>query len=158
MSRLLSAKVACVLAAAAFVVVFRLHAGDSQNAQVAAAATPLSAARASALESDTKRAAARPPAKLAVVAALPSLHREPHAKVVARHKREAAERRARAHRRKVEAAHRRAARKRDARAAAAAAAAARRRAAAKPATPAPTPAPVVTPAPTPVYHPPVYIP
>src|SRR3954464_7665901 len=141
----MSAKIALILAAAAFVVVFRVHAGDNDPSQVASAA-PLSAARASAIESDKAAVVKRPASKLAAVVALPGLAREPKAKVEARKRREAAERRARAHRRKLAAARKRAAAKRAA--AAAAAAAARKRAA---------PAPTATPVPTPVYTPPTYV-
>jgi hypothetical protein len=146
----MSAKIVCLLAAAAFVVVFRVHASDN-NAPIASAA-PLTAARASALESEGA-AAKQPASKLVAVAALPSLGHESKARIEARKRAEARARRAAAHRRKVLAARRRAAAHRRAKAraaaAAAAAAAARRKAAAPP--------PAATPVPTPVYHPPVTV-
>ncbi len=131
MSRWMSAKIVCLLAAAAFVVVFRVHASDN-NAPIASAA-PLTAARASALESDNGAAAKAPASKLVAVAALPALGHESKAKLEARKRAEAAARKARAHHRKVLAARHKAAAKRRAKERAAAAAAARR---AAPATPA----------------------
>jgi hypothetical protein len=147
-SRWMSAKIVCLLAAAAFVVVFRVHASDN-NAPIASAA-PLTAARASALESEGA-AAKRPASKLVAVAALPSLGHESKARIEARKRAEARARKAAAHRRKVLAARRKAAAHRRAKAKAAAAAAARRKAATPP------PAATATPVPTPVYHPPVTV-
>jgi hypothetical protein len=113
-SRALNAKVACVLAALAFVGVFRVQAGAKESASTQSAA-PLTASKANALRDDAEAAtpASRAAAvRLAQVAALPRLHREPRAKVAARRRAERlaerrAERRAAARRRAAAAARRR---------------------------------------------------
>jgi len=147
-------RVSVVLAAAAFVVTFRVHAvGD--DAEPASAAAPLSAERASALQSDT---AAKPTTtvRLAPVVELPALSKEPRAKVVAREKAEKKARAARAKQKKAEAARKKkaaAARKKKEAAARKRAAQAPRKAVAAPPRVAATPVPQVRPT-APTYTPP----
>lgn len=94
-----------MLAAAAFVVAFRVQAEAREGEPAPAALSP---SQASALESDTARTpvkAAAPAVRLAQVADLPRLHREPRAKVIARRKAERAKaRRAKAAARRAPAA------------------------------------------------------
>jgi colicin import membrane protein len=163
-------RVSCVLAAAAFVVGFRVHAEEDD----APAEAALSTSRASAaLEADAAKSPVRPAAQvqLAAVASLPALQGEPESVVEARKqraeaaKREKARKKAAAERRKKAAAKRHKAaaakRKREAAARKKREAAARKRAAAAPpvVAPAPTAVPqaprrVVPQAPAPVYTPP----
>ena len=154
-----------MLAAGAFVVGFRAHT-SSDNAEPAAAAASLNAARASVLESSPASPGVR--VALADVAALPALQGEPKSVIEARAAKAEAEKKAaerakkRAERLKKERAERRKrAAARHKRAVAAAKRARPPRASARrPVTVAPrtTPRVVATPVPTPVYKPPVYTP
>ena len=155
-----------MLAAGAFVVGFRAHT-SSDNAEPAAAASSLNAARASVLESSPASPGVR--VALADVAALPALQGEPKSVIEARAAKAEAEKKAaerakkRAERLKKERAARR--KRAAARHKRAVAAAKRRKAAARKhttttvtVTPRTTPRVVATPVPTPVYKPPVYTP
>jgi hypothetical protein len=73
-----SLKLVCVLAAAAFVVAFRLHAGGDAAPTATATTTTLSAAGAKALRADVAQPTATAvDARLAGAPGLPALHRAP---------------------------------------------------------------------------------
>ncbi len=95
MSGLTTGKVVCVLAATAFVGAFRVQASGDNSGEAAGAT--LSAARASALKTDTVRTPVTPAAAaLGAVAALPALQRE-HAAAPVKHTAHKAKRHARKH-------------------------------------------------------------
>jgi hypothetical protein len=75
----LSAKIVCLLVAAAFVGAFRLNAGGGDSSNATAAPGTLSAAQATALRADAAVKPAAPKAAgLAAAPGLPALHRGPH--------------------------------------------------------------------------------